>query len=444
MTNLPTTGATPLGAPLVDRLAVERDRLEALLVRLPAIHAEVEDERVVEQLAEAAREVMAADFGIYVGVTGDRPLHVVVRAPGVTFGDVPAPGLAPLLAASFTGGPPLRVDDTTRWALSEDATRPYGSLHGGQVIRSYLAATVTARSGGILGALFLGHRQARAFDDRDERLIDALAAHLAVALEKAELLAERAQVATVLQETLLPPLLPAVPDVDSGARYRPTGSGNLVGGDFYDFFATGDNEWGVVMGDVSGVGPEAAALTGIARYTIRAVAGDEGPSGVLQALNDALNNQRTGDRFCTAVYLRIQPSPRGVDVTLANGGHPPALILRDDGRVEPVSGETGMLLGLFPDASIVDQSVSLLPGDSIVLYTDGVIEARDPSTGEFFGQERLEALLSQCAGRTADGIARRLELAVIDHQAGQTLDDVAILVVRSLPDSLAEPAIPTP
>ena len=91
-----------------------------------------------------------------------------------------------------------------------------------------------------------------------------------------------------------------------------------------------------------------------------------------------------------------------------------------------------------PDAEIVDQRVRLLPGDAIVLYTDGVIEARTPETGEFFGQERLEVLLSQCAGRTADGIARRLELAVIDHQAGQTLDDVAILVVRSLPDDLAE------
>jgi serine phosphatase RsbU (regulator of sigma subunit) len=128
-------------------------------------------------------------------------------------------------------------------------------------------------------------------------------------------------------------------------------------------------------------------------------------------------------------------------VTLANGGHPPAMILRDHGEVEPVEGESGMLLGLFPDASIVDQRLRLLPGDAIVLYTDGVIEARNPTSGEFFGQERLEALLSQCAGRTADGIARRLELAVIDHQAGQTLDDVAILVVRSLPDDLAEASL---
>jgi serine phosphatase RsbU (regulator of sigma subunit) len=420
-------------APIVERVEADRDRLETLLLRLPSIHAEVDAARLVEQLTEAAQEVMAADFGMYVGVTGDPPLHVLVGGGRSAFDDVPAPSLAPLLAASFSGGTPLRVDDVTRWALSDDATRPYGSLRGGRVIRSYLAASVTARSGEVLGALFLGHHQPRAFEGRDERLLEAMAAHLAVALEKAELLAERAQVATVLQETLLPPLLPDIPYVDADARYRPTGSGNLVGGDFYDVFPTGDNEWGVVIGDVSGVGPEAAALTGIARYTIRAVAGDEGPSGVLSALNDALNNQKTGDRFCTAVYLRLRPSPSGLSITLANGGHPPALILRDDGRVEAVACETGMLLGLFPDADIVEQSVELLPGDAIVLYTDGVVEARDPETNEFFEQSRLELLLSQCAGRTADGIARRLELAVIDHQAGQTLDDVAILVLRSLP-----------
>ena len=430
--------ASQLAAPLLERLEEERNRLESLLVRLPAIHAEVDPERILELFAEAAREVTDAEFGMYVGVGRDVPLTVFAGGAKATFDDVPAPSRAPLLAASFSaGGPPaLRIDDITRWALSDDAARPYGSLRGGLIIRSYLAASVTARSGDVLGALFLGHHQPRAFADRDERMVQAIAAHLAVALEKSELLSERARVATVLQETLLPPLLPEIPHVDAQARYRPTGSGNLVGGDFYDVFTTGENHWGLVLGDVSGVGPEAAALTGLARYTVRAVAtsADERPSDVLAALNGALNGQRAGDRFCTAVYLDLRPSSAGVDVTLASGGHPPGLVLRDDGRVEVVESGGGLLLGLFPDAQVVDQSIRLRPGDALVLYTDGVIEARDPESGEQFGDERLRELLAQCAGRTADGIARRLELAVIDHQAGQTLDDVAILVVRSLPD----------
>lgn len=423
-----------LGSAYVERLTAERDRLAALLVLLPSIHAETEARRVVGRLTEAARQVTGAQFGIFASVSGDPTLHVLSHDPSVAFDDVPSPASAPLLAATFRGGPPLRVDDTTRWALSEAAARPYGIFTDGRAVRSYLAAPVMARSGTVLGSLFLGHHQPRAFDDRDEALIEAMTSHLAVALEKSELLAERDRVATVLQETLLPPLLPTIPHVDRAARYRPTGSGNLVGGDFFDFFPTGENEWGVVLGDVSGVGPEAAALTGIARYTIRAVAGDEGPSGVLRSLNDALNNQRTGDRFCTAVYLRLEPSATGIKVTLANGGHPPALLLRDDGRVEAVEIASGMLLGLFPDAGVVDQHLELLPGDALVLYTDGVIEARTPGTNDQFGQERVEALLSASAGRTAESIARRLELAVIDHQRGETLDDVAILVVRSLPD----------
>lgn len=421
---------TPAEA-LLKQLEEDRARLEAVLLRLPAILGELEVDRLVEGLAEAARELGGADFALYAGAaTPGRP--VLVGAAEADFEEVPDPVRAPLLAAAFTGSSPLRVDDTTLWAPSDDAARPYGSFRDGRVVRSYIGAPVVARDGLVLGALFLGHHQRRAFDRRDEQLVFGIAAHLAVALEKADLLAERARVARVLEETLLPPLLPAIPGVDCAARYRPTGSGNLVGGDFYDVFSTVAGEWGVVLGDVSGVGAEAAALTGIARYTVRAVATDEGPSAVLRALNDALNNQRTGDRFCTAVFLRLIPTAVGVAVTLANGGHPPPLVLRDDGSIEVVLGTGGLPLGLFPDAGISDQTLTLAPGDALVLYTDGVVEARTPA-GEEFGQQRLEALLANCAGRTADGIARRLELAVIDHQAGRTLDDVAVLVVRADP-----------
>jgi serine phosphatase RsbU (regulator of sigma subunit) len=417
----------------IERVEADRARLESVLLRLPGILAELDVKNLVRNLTDAAREVSGAEFGMYVAMTGVSRAPVLVGVDNGAFEDVPTPASAPLLAASLAGGDPLRVDDTTRWALSEAAARPYGSMRGGGAVRSYLAAPVVARTGEVLGALFLGHRDARAFDPRAEQLVAGMAAHLAVALEKADLLDERARVAKVLQETLLPPVLPDIPGVDTGARYRPTGSGNLVGGDFYDVFSTAEGEWGVVLGDVSGVGPEAAALTGIARYTIRAVAADEEPSQVLRSLNDALNNQRTDDRFCTAVYLRVVPGPKGVSVTLANGGHPPPLILRDNGSVEAIDGATGMLLGLFPDATIGEHDLELAAGDSIVLYTDGVIEARDRG-GEQYGQERLEELLEACAGRTADGIARRVELAVIDHQGERTPDDVAVLVVRAAPD----------
>jgi serine phosphatase RsbU (regulator of sigma subunit) len=402
---------------------------------LPAILAELDTDLLVRGIAEAACELTAAGFAMYAPFVAEHGSFTIAGPEAEEFSAAPDPTRAPLLAASFRPGEVLRVDDVVKWAPSEAAAVPYGVYRNGAPVRSYLAAPVVARSGDVLGSLFLGHAHPRAFSGKDEQLLAGMAAHLAVALEKADLISERARVANVLQETLLPPLLPAIPGIDCAARYRPTGSGNLVGGDFYDVVTAGKDEWGIVLGDVSGVGPEAAALTGLARYTVRAVAasGGLGPAQILEALNAALVNQRADDRFCTAVYLSLRPGDDGrVRLALASGGHPPPLVLRDDGTVDAVTAD-GMLLGLFEDAVLTEVEVELAAGDAIVLYTDGVIEARD-LTGEQFGQERLEALLATCAGRTAAGIARRLELSVIDHQGGITLDDVAVLVVRADPE----------
>lgn len=420
---------------LLAELDAERARLETALLRLPVILAELDTDRLIAGIAEAAWELTGAGFGMYAPLSGEPAAMVVVGPDRNDLAKRPDPTRAPLLAASFRAGQALRVDDVARWAPSDEAVEPYGMYASGAAVRSYLAAAVVARNGDVIGSLFVGHAQPRAFTDKDEQLLGVMAAHLAVALEKADLIADRARVANVLQETLLPPLLPAMPGIDCAARYRPTGSGNLVGGDFYDVFSTADGEWGVVLGDVSGVGPEAAALTGLARYTVRAVAAAGGarPAQILEALNGAIANQRSGDRFCTAMYLAVVPEPNLVRIVLASGGHPPALVLRDSGAVEAIATE-GMLLGLFANAPPpVEVPVVLGPGDAIVLYTDGVIEARDEA-GEQLGQDRLEQLLAGCAGRTADGIARRLELSVIDHQGGATFDDVAILVVRADPE----------
>jgi serine phosphatase RsbU (regulator of sigma subunit) len=229
--------------------------------------------------------------------------------------------------------------------------------------------------------------------------------------------------------------------VAAAARYRPsgggssggdgTGRGNLVGGDFYDLFEMAEGSFGLLLGDVSGVGPEAAALTGVARYTVRAVATpDEAPCGVLTRLNEAL--LRLGsERFLTAVYGTLEPKGDGVlRATLCSGGHPPGLVLRDDESVEILDRANGMLLGVFPSIELTDHTVVLNPGDALVLVTDGVLEARDDD-GEEFGVERLGALLSTCTGRSAAGIARRIERSVLDHRGERADDDIAIVVLRA-------------
>jgi sigma-B regulation protein RsbU (phosphoserine phosphatase) len=250
------------------------------------------------------------------------------------------------------------------------------------------------------------------------------------------LFAERSRVASALSESLLPPLLPTIPGVHAAARYRPSGGdmggrGNLVGGDFYDLFEMSDGRFGLLLGDVSGVGPEAAALTGVARYTVRAVAEPEKePRAVLTSLNEAL--LRLGsERFLTAVYATFEPKLDGVvPIVLCSGGHPPGLVLRDDESVEVLDRASGTLLGVFPTVDLSDQHVVLRRGDALVLVTDGVLEARDDDGNEF-GCERLAALLATCAGRSAAGIARRIERSVLDHRGERADDDLAIVVLRA-------------
>jgi len=253
-----------------------------------------------------------------------------------------------------------------------------------------------------------------------------------VTVENAELFAERSRVASAMQRTLLPPLMPDIPGVDVAAAYRPAGANSLVGGDFYDVFDLGTGAWGLVVGDVAGFGPEAAALTGLARYTVRAVASQvASPAEVLCQLNAAMCRVEPSERFCTAVYASIQPDEGDVRVTVASAGHPPALVLRDDERVEELA-VGGLMLGVFAEVDLADQTVVLHPGDSLVLYTDGAMEARNRE-GEQFGLGRLAGLLATCAGRSAAGVARRLELAVLDHRGETSVDDLAIVVVRSRP-----------
>jgi hypothetical protein len=421
----------------IEQLEAERDRLEALLLRLPSLLAELDPDQLTVGVVEAARELTNARFGLFLPTGSERGTVRFVGLDREDFAEPPAVGRAPVLAGALVSGQSLRVDDVTVWAQGGDAARSYGILADGRLVRSWLAVPVRGRDDeGVLGVVYLGHHRAHAFDARHERLVAGLCFQLGGALEHCSLFAERSRVATALSESLLPPLLPAMPGLDAAARYRPSGAvaggrGNLVGGDFYDLFEMSDGRFGLVLGDVSGVGPEAAALTGVARYTVRAVAEPEGaPCGVLARLNEAL--LRLGsERFLTAVYATFEAkADGGVPIVLCSGGHPPGLVLRDDESVECLDKGTGTLLGVFPTVDLSDQRVVLHPGDALVFVTDGVLEARDDE-GDEFGYDRLEALLATCAGRSAEGIARRIERSVLDHRGERADDDMAIVVVRA-------------
>jgi len=416
----------------VEQLQAEREGLERLLLRLPALCAELDPAALRRGVVEAAIEMAQARLGFFVPAEPPHDIADLVGLAMEDFADPPRPGHSPLLGAVLWDGRVLRLDDSAKWAGDDQASHAYGTLADGRLLRSWLAAPVRRRDGSVLGAIYLGHPRSHAFTARGESLLTVLCDQLGVTLENAELFAERSRVAWVMQRTLLPPLLPEVPGVEMAASYRPAGVGSLVGGDFYDVFDVGEGSWGLVVGDVSGFGPEAAALTGLARYTVRAVAAQIGsPAEVLRRLNDAMRRLEPSERFCTAVYARIRPGPSGVEMTLASGGHPPALVLRDNESVEELP-TGGLMLGVFPDVELFDHTVSLKAGDALVLYTDGTTEARN-AAGEQFGPERLRSLLTTCAGRSATGIGRRLELAVLDHRGENNADDLAIVVVRCRP-----------
>jgi PAS domain S-box-containing protein len=295
-------------------------------------------------------------------------------------------------------------------------------------MRSAIIVPMTTR-GRTLGALtFVSGNSGRRFDEQDVELAQELARRCATAVDNARLYTERSYIARTLQESLLPVELPDIPGVEVAARFRPTGEGNEVGGDFYDMFETGNRGWTVVMGDVCGKGPDAAAVTALARYTLRAAAMRERlPSRSLAVLNEALLRQRDDRRFCTVAYAYIEKLDRGARVGIASGGHPLPLLLRADGTVEAV-GEPGTLLGVVPDPNLADRSITLDTGDTLVFYTDGVIESRNAS--QVLDERRLSELVATCAGAGADAIASRIEEAAVLSQGGRPRDDIAVLVLR--------------
>jgi serine phosphatase RsbU (regulator of sigma subunit) len=235
-------------------------------------------------------------------------------------------------------------------------------------------------------------------------------------------------IAGTLQESLLPSQLPVIPGIETAVDFQAAGREHLVGGDFYDLFPHDDGSWTVVVGDVVGKGATAAAATGLARYTLRAAAVSESrPSRILQLLNDAIRRQ-SPNQFCTVACGRLDINGAdGARLTVALGGHPLPLILRADGRVEPV-GQPGTLLGVLPDPQLADESAELAPGDALVLYTDGLTDAYAP--GRIVKRASLVSALASCAGRSASEIASGLHETLLGRSQAEPRDDVVLLVLR--------------
>ncbi len=318
------------------------------------------------------------------------------------------------------------------------ATSPQ-QLGPGPAEPSRLSAQLTDR-GRELGAIDVVDVAGREYSPRDRAILDQLASLASVAISNARLYDRERTIARTLQRSLRPGALPDVPGLAAAVRFRPAGENIELGGDFYDLFKARDGGVAALIGDVQGKGPDAAAVTALARHTLRAAAAYEhSPSAVLTLLHRALRDQRTDDRFITVAYAHMQVAVEHIRLELACGGHPLPLIVHPDGSVDAV-GRLGTLLGTDIDPLLADVTVELEVGDVLVLYTDGVTEVRRHRT-EVFGTNELTELLRTCGGLGPDAVAERVEAAVLAASDGRLRDDVAILAFGPTNQPHDEPGI---
>ncbi|WP_405577187.1 PP2C family protein-serine/threonine phosphatase [Streptomyces sp. NBC_01190] len=245
------------------------------------------------------------------------------------------------------------------------------------------------------------------------------------------------QVVAVLQSSLLPPSLPQVPGVQAAAYYHPASVDDL-GGDFYDLFALGADRWAFFLGDVCGKGPEAAAVTSLIRFTLHAAllhAPD--PVAALTLLNTMLHERYTGDdpRYCTVIAGTLTPRDGDFDITVAAGGHPPAMLLRANGTAEQVRTPGGMLVGIMPTPRFTTAATTLAAGDTLLLYTDGLTEARTRQ-GPRYSEDDLhiftQTLAPAGAGQTITALTALLE------SFGDGLEDDTALLALGIPAAGAD------
>jgi phosphoserine phosphatase RsbU/P len=329
--------------------------------------------------------------------------------------------LPALLAGLREGGPdgaPVRLREVARTGFQAPLPAPVEGF----------AVPLTAR-GGRLGVLAVGRYPDRRQDPEEITIVEGIAHRAALALDNARIHAERRRVAQTLQQSLLPPVLPALGGVGLGAEYVPTLGDADVGGDFYDVVPMPDGRWLLVIGDVSGKGVQAATVTGLVRDVIRVLVRDGRPlHDLLSRLNETLV-ERGGGRYCTLAMaaLTIGPADR-LQVALHLAGHDRPVLVSRAGKVSFV-GTPGTALGLLNQVHTPSVAVSLVPGDTLVFYTDGVTERR--RGGELFGIDRLRASAAGLAGYGADVAAARLRAAALGFSAEPPRDDIAILALRN-------------
>ena len=418
---------------------INRQRLEVLATINDALAAAETREEVMANVAQAAVPLLADWCAVHLVGEGPVPdVEIAHHDPERVAYALALRELTPYDPDAPTGIPKvIRTGEPDFYPVIDEAM--LDAIGATDVARQVVAElglisgiqVPLRKRGRIVGALQLvmttSHRQ---YTLDDLTLAEAIAARVASTLENRRLAQEQREIASALQASLLPDDLPAIPGLEMAVRYWANGEAVEVGGDFYDAFPIDERTWGVVIGDVCGTGPSAAATTGLARHTIAASAwhGDDHET-VLQNLNTTLR-RRAAHTFCTALYATIRVDDDRTTFTFASAGHPLPIVVGADGHVRTI-GRPGRLAGLFDAIEVTVTSAPIEAGDSIVLYTDGATDVAPPHG---LTRTELEEIVRDAAvGSTGpEVVANRLDArlsAILPIR--ERRDDIAILVITA-------------
>ena len=431
---------------LVERQA-DAERLmarETLQVRITeAIEREIEGDARLGSLARQMVPAVGDICVVHEATTGGKVRRVGVAALDERTAELirsmpEPPATSPIRAAISTRQPVLytRVseDREARRALErgiaprprvgDDERSAADRLLADEISSMIVPLVARNRVLGTITLTVLGSSGRPPLSRDDLAFAMEVATHAAVALDNARLYEQQRDIAGILQSALIPRALMDVPGAEVAARHRAGMQGTEVGGDFYDLFEVGGH-WMAVVGDVCGKGPEAAALTALARHTVRATA-RLGPAGAVARVHEAI--RASGEHtYCTLCCVELNPGPGGIAATVTTAGHPEPRVVATDGTVRRLE-VTGPLVGVLDDPTFRAQELTLEPGTMLFICSDGIPEARHD--GDFFGDHRLEALLSALANETPARMLERLEQEVIRFVAGSPRDDLAMFALR--------------
>lgn len=412
-------------------LARERERAAFLDEASAVLMASLNIDRCMESTVEMAARHLADAAVLVAPVAGGRLPVVCSGADGaVQHRRVNAdPAAVAGLSEALRGFPPVPsrwLDPATMpdWLVPEDFPGPVGSV----------VVTPLPGHGVPAGALVLLRRSSEAaFNEGEEVFARLFAARAGAALSAARLYAEQSAITRTLMRDLLPPRLQRLHGIELAGGYRASEDHQVVGGDFYDVHpaATPDGETLIMLGDVCDKGLEAAVLSGKIRNTLQALAPlADDHAGVLRLLNSALLAAHH-TRFATLVLASVARRDGQLALRLTSAGHLPPLIVRNDGRVEEADTR-GTLVGVMPKIRARTFETSLAPGETCLLYTDGVTEARGgPLGADMFGEPRLGAALAQCAGMPAEAVVERIMMLTSQWVGDRPHDDIAVVAITA-------------